>query len=203
MRAARESAGEAAQLFVDAGASDAYWPHGLKWAMRTAEMLKNYNVGWFEEALKPDAIDDFCHLRRVSPVPIAGGEVLTRRQSFLLWLSRGAFDVVQPDVTKVGGISEQRRIAWMAQDFGLKYIGHGWNTALGVAADLQLAAALPDVDLVEFIGESAYVDGITETPFQLDADGALEIPSVPGLGVKLDPEKLKRYTPDPSPLFTP
>jgi len=72
-----------------------------------------------------------------------------------------------------------------------------------VAADLQLAAALPDVDLVEFIGESAYVDGITETPFQLDADGALEIPSVPGLGVKLDPEKLKRYTPDPSPLFTP
>jgi len=203
VRAAREAAGEAAQLFVDAGASDAYWPHGLKWAMRTAEMLKNYNVDWFEEALKPDAIDDFCHLRRVSPVPIAGGEVLTRRQSFLLWLSRGAFDVVQPDVTKVGGISEQRRIAWMAQDFGLKYIGHGWNTALGVAADLQLAAALPDVDLVEFIGESAYVDGITETPFQLDADGALEIPSVPGLGVKLDPEKLKRYTPDPSPLFTP
>jgi L-alanine-DL-glutamate epimerase-like enolase superfamily enzyme len=202
-RAAREAAGEAAQLFVDAGASDAYWPHGLKWAMRTAEMLKNYNVDWFEEALKPDAIDDFCHLRRVSPVPIAGGEVLTRRQSFLLCLSRGAFDVVQPDVTKVGGISEQRRIAWMAQDLGLKYIGHGWNTALGVAADLQLAAALPDVDLVEFIGDSAYVDGITEMPFQLDADGALEIPIVPGLGVKLDFEKLKRYTPDPSPLFTP
>jgi len=166
-------------------------------------MLKQYDVGWFEEALRPDAIDDFRTLREASPVPIAGGEVLTRRQSFLLWLSRGAFDVVQPDVTKVGGISEQRRIAWMAQDFGLKYIGHGWNTALGVAADLQLAAALPDVDLVEFIGESAYVDGITETPFQLDADGALEIPSVPGLGVKLDPEKLKRYTPDPSPLFTP
>jgi len=139
----------------------------------------------------------------VSPVPIAGGEVLTRRQSFLPWLSRGAFDIVQPDVTKVGGISEQRRIAWMAQDFGVKYIGHGWNTALGVAADLQLAAALPGVDLVEFIGGSAYVDGITETPFQLDAEGNLEIPMVPGLGVKLDREKLKRVMPDPSPLFTP
>jgi D-galactarolactone cycloisomerase len=203
VRAAREAAGEAASLFVDAGASDAYWPHGLKWAMRTAEMLKDYSVGWFEEALKPDAIDDFCHLRRVSPVPIAGGEVLTRRQSFLPWLSRGAFDIVQPDVTKVGGISEQRRIAWMAQDFGVKYIGHGWNTALGVAADLQLAAALSDVDLVEFIGGSAYVDGITATPFQLDADGYLSIPLLPGLGVSLDREKLKRYTPDPSLLFTP
>ena len=130
------------ELFVDAGASDAYWPHGLKWALRTAEMLKDYDVGWFEEALKPDAIDDFCDLRRTSPVPIAGGEVLTRRQSFMPWLARGAFDIVQPDVTKVGGISEQRRIAWMAYDFGVKYIGHGWNTALGVAADLQLAAAL-------------------------------------------------------------
>ena len=77
----------------------------------------------------PDAIDDFCHLRRASPVPIAGGEVLTRRQSFMPWLTRGAFDIVQPDVTKVGGISEQRRIAWMAQDFGVQicrpWLEHG------------------------------------------------------------------------------
>ena len=82
MRAAREAAGERAKLFVDAGACDAFWPQGLKWAMRTAEMLKDYDIGWFEEPLRPDAIDDFCHLRRTSPVPIAGGEVLTRRQSF-------------------------------------------------------------------------------------------------------------------------
>ena len=87
------------------------------------------------------------------------------------WLARGAFDIVQPDVTKVGGISEQRRIAWMADDFGVKYVGHGWNTALGVAADLQLAAAFPDGDLVEFIGGSPYVDGILTEPFELDADG--------------------------------
>ena len=91
--------------------------------------------------------------------------------------------------------------AWLAYDFGVKYIGHGWNTALGVAADLQLAAAFPDVDLVEFIGGSPYVDGITERPFSLDAEGNLEIPAMPGLGVALDRDKLARYTPDPSPLF--
>jgi D-galactarolactone cycloisomerase len=196
VRAAREGIGADARLFVDAGASDSLWPHGLKWAMRTAEMLKDYEVGWFEEALRPDAIDDFCHLRRVSPVPIAGGEVLTRRQSFIPWLTRGALDIVQPDVTKVGGISEQRRIAWMAYDFGVKYIGHGWNTALGVAADLQLATAFPDVDLVEFIGGSPYVDGILAEPFTLDAEGYLSIPEKPGLGVEIDPDKLARYTPD-------
>jgi D-galactarolactone cycloisomerase len=201
VRAAREAAGASSRLFVDAGASDAYWPHGLKWALNTAEMLKDYEIGWFEEAIKPDALDDYCELRRKSPVPIAGGEVLTRRQSFIPWLVRGAFDIVQPDVTKVGGISEQRRIAWLAYDMGVKYIGHGWNTALGVATDLQLAAALPDVDLVEFIGGSPYVDGITVQPFKLNAEGNLEIPEQPGLGVALDRDKLARYTPDPSPLF--
>lgn len=203
VRAAREGIGEDAKLFVDAGASDAYWPQGLKWALRTAEMLKDFDVGWFEEALVPDAIDDFCHLRRASPVPIAGGEVLTRRQSFLPFLMRGAFDIVQPDATKMGGISEQRRVAWMAQDFGIKYVGHGWNTALGVAADLQLATALPHVELVEFIGGSAYVDGILAEPFHLDAEGYLAIPDGPGLGVMLDPDKIGRYTPDPKPLFEP
>jgi hypothetical protein len=152
------------KLFVDAGASDAYWPQGLKWAMRTAEMLKDYDVGWFEEALKPDAIDDFIHLRG-SPVPIAGGEVLTRRQSFIPWMTRGAFDIVQPDVTKVGGISEQRGSPGSPRISASRYVGHGWNTALGVAADLQLDVSLPRCDLVEFIGGSPYVDGILAEPF--------------------------------------
>ncbi len=199
--AAREAAGPKSKLFVDAGASDAYWPHGLKWAIRTAHMLKDFEIGWFEEALRPDAIDDFCELRRQSPVPIAGGEVLTRRQAFIPWLTRGAFDIVQPDVTKVGGISEQRRIAWMAYDFGVKYIGHGWNTALGVAADLQMATAFPETDLVEFIGGSPYVDGITVEPFVLDKEGYLKIPDRPGLGVEIDRRKLARYTEDPKILF--
>lgn len=203
VRAAREAAGPDAQLFVDAGASDAHWPQGLKWALRTADMLKDYDVGWFEEALRPDAIDDFCELRRAAPVPIAGGEVLTRRQAFLPWLARGALDIVQPDVTKVGGISEQRRIAWMADDFGVKYIGHGWNTALGLAADLQLASAMPQSDLVEFIGGSPYLDGIVAEPFQIDDEGYLQIPDKPGLGVALDPDAVARYTLDASVLFAP
>jgi L-alanine-DL-glutamate epimerase-like enolase superfamily enzyme len=201
VRAAREAAGEGNKLFVDAGGSDAYWPNGLKWAIRTADMLHEYGVGWFEEALRPDALDDFCELRRRSPVPIAGGEVLTRRQSFLPWLTRGAFDIVQPDVTKMGGISEQRRVAWMADEFGVRYVGHGWNTALGLAADLQVAAALPFVDYVEFIGGSAYLDGIVADPFKLDKDGHLLIPALPGLGVHLDIQKIKRYAPDPSALL--
>ena len=202
VEAARRALPDGGKLMVDAGASDAYWPNGLKWALRTADMLADHDVCWFEEPLRPDDIDDFATLRRESRVPIAGGEVLTRRQAYLPFLMRGAFDIVQPDVTKVGGLSEQRRIARMADDFGVRYVGHGWNTALGLAADLQLAAALPNVDLVEYIGGSAYVDDIMAEPFALDAEGMLGIPDRPGLGVSLDPDRVAKYAPEAAGLFT-
>jgi D-galactarolactone cycloisomerase len=194
VKTAREAVGDDAQLMVDAGGSDAYWPNGYKWALRTAEMLAAYKVDWFEEPLKPDALDDFIALRRNAPLPISGGEVLTRRQSFQPWLQGGAFDIVQPDVTKVGGISEERRIAQMAQDNGIRFIPHGWNTALGLAADLHLASAFPDTNLVEYIAGSPYVDELTQEGFHLDSDGMLPIPDAPGLGVTLNPDAVEKYS---------
>jgi L-alanine-DL-glutamate epimerase-like enolase superfamily enzyme len=191
--AARDVVGPEALLMVDAGASDAFWPHGYKWALRTAEMLARYEVTWFEEPLRPDALDDFVLLRRNAPLPIAGGEVLTRRQAFQPFLAAGAFDIVQPDVTKVGGISEERRIGWMAQAHGARLIPHGWNTAVGLAADLQLASAFADTDLVEYISGSPYVDEIVVDPWRLGADGMLPIPAAPGLGLRLNPDALARY----------
>jgi D-galactarolactone cycloisomerase len=119
--------------------------------------------------------------------------VLTRRQAFTPWLQAGAFDIVQPDVTKVGGISEERRIGWMANEFGIRFIPHGWNTAVGLAADLHLASAFPTTDLVEYIDGSPYVDEIVATPWTLDADGMLPIPDGPGLGIQLDLDAVSRF----------
>ena len=192
--AAREAIGDDAMLMVDAGGSEAFWPHGYKWAVRTADMLHAYGVHWFEEPLRPDAIDDYAALRRASRVAISAGEVLTRRQSFLPWLQGHAIDIVQPDVTKVGGLSEQRRIGWTASDNGIRLIPHGWNTAIGLAADLQLASALPDTDLVEYIAGSAYVDDLTADGWELDDEGMLPIPDGPGLGIRIDLDKLAKYT---------
>jgi D-galactarolactone cycloisomerase len=194
VRAARDAVGPDALLMVDAGASDAFWAQGYKWALRTAQMLASYAVAWFEEPLRPDALDDYVLLRRAAPLPIAGGEVLTRRQSFQPWLQAGALDIVQPDVTKVGGISEARRIGWMAQDWGVRCIPHGWNTAVGLAADLQLASALATTDLVEYLTGSPYVDDIASGGWVLDTDGMLAIPSTPGLSLELDADALQRYT---------
>lgn len=192
--AARDTIGRDCLLFVDAGACMAFWNQDYKWALRTSQMLAKYDVGWFEEPLKPDMMQDFILLRQQAPLPIAGGEALTRRQSFLPWMQARALDIVQPDVTKVGGISEQRRIGWMASDNGIRLVGHGFNTAVGLAADLQMASALPDTDLVEYQTGSPFVDELVEGGWPLDADGMLPIPDSPGLGLKLNPDAVARYT---------
>ena len=192
--AARRAVGEESLLMVDAGGSDAYWPGDYKWALRTAEMLAAYDVFWFEEPLHPDALEDFVALRRASRVPIAGGEVLTRRQGFAPWLERGAFDIVQPDVTKCGGLSEQRRIAWKARDHGVRFIPHGWNTCVGLASDLQIASAFPDTDLVEYLTGSPFIDDLSAIPWLIDNEGMLAISDRPGLGIDIDLDRLAEFS---------
>jgi L-alanine-DL-glutamate epimerase-like enolase superfamily enzyme len=81
----------------------------------------------------------------------------------------------------------------MAQDYHVHFVSHGWNTAIGVAADLQLVAALPTAHFVEYLTPCAYIDDVTVEPFVIDAAGFLDIPSRPGLGVTIDADKLDRF----------
>jgi D-galactarolactone cycloisomerase len=193
VKTAREAVGPDVELMVDAGGSEQFWPHGYKWALETARMLADYEVVWFEEALPPDDLEGFIELRRHSPVPIATGEALTRRQSFRPYLERGAVDIIQPDCTKCGGLTEAWRIGWLAYEHNILLVPHGWNTAIGLAADLHLIAALPVARYVEFLTPSPYLDELITIPFRPDAEGHLHVPQGPGLGVELDRETLKRY----------
>jgi D-galactarolactone cycloisomerase len=192
IRTARETVGPDVELMVDAGGSEQFWPHGYKWALETAKMLAEYDVVWFEEALPPDDLEGYIELRRHSPVPIATGEVLTRRQSFRPFLERGAVDIIQPDCTKCGGLTEAWRIAWMAYEHNVLWVPHGWNTAIGLAADLHLSAAMPVARYVEYLTPCVYLDEIITQPFRPDAEGYLAIPEKPGLGIELNREALKR-----------
>ena len=179
---------------VDAGGSEQFWPHGVGWARETAKMLGEYGVTWFEEALKPDDVDGFRELRQNSPVLIATGEVLTRRQSFQPFITTRAFDIIQPDLTKCGGLSEGRRLGWMAYDHGVLLVPHGWNTGVGVAADLALTAALPVARWVEFQTGVPYIEELIVPRFTLDADGMLHVPTGPGLGIELNGDAVEKYS---------
>jgi L-alanine-DL-glutamate epimerase-like enolase superfamily enzyme len=191
---ARQAIGDDCDLMVDAGGSDAYWPNDLKWAINTAQMLKDYNVTWFEEALYDRDLEGYKKLRQASPVWIATGECLRKRQDFYPWIFERAVDVLQPDLTAMGGISDARRLAWMANDYGILVVCHGWNTAIGLAADLQLSAALSQARWVEYMTPTPYIDQILAKPFKLDAEGYLQIPDSPGLGVEIDVAAVKKLT---------
>lgn len=194
VRAARATVGPDIELMVDAGGSDAFWPHGYKWAINTAKMLADYEVVWFEEALRPDDIDGYVKLTEHAPLPITGCEVLTRRQSFLPWIERRAVDYIQPDVTKVGGISEEHRIAQYADDHSILFVPHGWNTAVGLAADLQLVAAAGNARWVEYITPAPYIEDLLAEPVTMNQDGMIPIPDSPGLGMKWNPEGVRKFT---------
>jgi L-alanine-DL-glutamate epimerase-like enolase superfamily enzyme len=185
IRLAREIVGDG-EIMVDPGGSQQFWAHNFKTALRTADMLADYGVVWFEEALPPDDLEGFKLLRQHSRVMISSGEVLTRRQSFMPFIEQGALDLVQPDCTKVGGLTEARHIAWMAYQHNVLTVPHGWNTAVGLAADLHLVASLPTGKWVEYHQPSQVIDDIVAEPFQMDAEGLLSVPTGPGLGLALD-----------------
>jgi L-alanine-DL-glutamate epimerase-like enolase superfamily enzyme len=194
VKTARETVGEDVELMVDAGGSEQFWPHGVAWARETARMLGDYKITWFEEALKPDDVEGFRELRQNSPVPITTGEVLTRRQAFQPFIQQRAVDIIQPDVTKCGGLSEARKIGWYAYDNGVLMVPHGWNTAIGVAADLALTAAMPVARWVEYQTGVEYIEQLIDPPFKLDRDGMLAVPTGPGLGINLNPDAVKRFS---------
>ena len=81
----------------------------------------------------------------------------------------------------------------MAYDHNIQMVSHGWNTVIGLAADLQLAAAIPIARYVEYLTPCAYIEDLTVEPFRVDSEGYLEIPTTPGLGIEIDREKLKKY----------
>jgi L-alanine-DL-glutamate epimerase-like enolase superfamily enzyme len=157
-------------------------------------MLADYDVTWFEEALRPDDLDGFIKLTEHSPVPITSCEVFTRRQSFIPWIEKRAVDYIQPDVTKVGGISEEFRIAQYADDHSILFVPHGWNTAVGLAADLQLVAAVPCARWVEYITPAPYIEDLLVDAIQLDGDGMVAIPDKPGLGFEWNPDGIAKFT---------
>ena len=146
---------------------------------------------WFEEALAPDDIEGYQRLTDASPVKISHGEVLTRRQSFLPYFQRRAMDIVQPDSTKVGGLSEMRRIAWLAAEHGIDVVPHGWNTAIGVAADIHFVSTLSSRSFVEFNVGNPLVEEIAACPFRLDENGCLPVSDQPGLGIEIDRDRLR------------
>lgn len=196
IRAVREAVGPGISLMLDAN-------HGFDAleAIALGRAVADCDIGWFEEPVVPDDLGSYEEVRRGQPIPVAGGECEFTRWGFREVFQRRAMDIVQPDTCAAGGLSECKKIADMAAAFGVRYLPHVWGTGIGLAASLQLIAALPDVPprhtprapILEFDrSEHPFRQAVLKTPIE-HAGGRVAIPTGPGLGVEVDRESIARY----------
>ena len=191
VRAGREAAGEDAKIMVDTNC-----PWTFEKAREMAIAFDEYDLHWLEEPIfPPEDFNSLARLREETGVALAAGENACTAFEFQQMLEAGAVDYAQPSVTKVGGITEFRKVASLCEVHGVQIMPHSPYFGPGFLATLHLAQALPHPGLIErfFLELEAdlYPGGVYEPE-----GGFFGTPSGPGLGVEPDPDVIKTYRVD-------
>jgi len=158
--------------------------------------LEPFDPYWIEEALYPDDLDGYRKLAESTSIRIACGENDCTRYGFKTLLELGKVDIIQPDVTRCGGLGEAKRIAQLAQSYQVTCIPHAWSSGIVIAASMHLIASTPNSNLLEYC--------IVDSPIRRDLleediavkDGYAEISHKPGLGFEINEEALEKYRTD-------
>ncbi len=190
----RRAAGPGFAIMVDVGYGWDDWRE----ALAVIETWAQHDVFFVETPLWSDDLDGYAELAKRSPVPIAAGEWLATRLEFEAYTARDALHVLQPDVGRVGGLTEARRVTELAAANDLKVVPHGWKTGITVAATAHLAAVTPQLPLFEFVppdmAESRLRRELVRDELTLGADGTLALPERPGLGIELNEQALAEFS---------
>ncbi len=199
IRALRDAIGPDIHLMVDA--NEAY---NATTAIRIGQKLADLDLVWFEEPVNAQDLDAYLEVKAALPMAIAGGENLRTRYEFKPYLTRRAYDIVQPDIMHCGGITEMHRICAMANACGIQVNPHVWGSPVMIAATLHLAATLPPCPparnvqpymqepVMEFDRTpSAIRQELCAVPFDQE-DSFVRVPTGPGLGIEVDEEVVER-----------
>jgi L-rhamnonate dehydratase len=185
---ARKTAGDHMEIMIDIGKR-----YKLKQAIFVAKAIEKLNIYWLEEPLPAEDYIGYRRLTESTTTRIATGEEESGRLAFSRLINEAHIDVVQPDISRCGGLTEAKKIAVMVADNNITLVPHAFKTGILVAASIQLIAALPGVPFLEFsVTESAIRKELLVKPF-IQKDGFVEVPESPGLGIDLNPEVIKKY----------
>jgi L-alanine-DL-glutamate epimerase-like enolase superfamily enzyme len=190
--AVRAAVGPDFAIMVDVG----YAWSGVEQALRVIESWDGLDVFFVETPLWADDLAGYAELSTRSPVRVAAGEWLATRHEFLDLMDRGGVQVVQPDVGRVGGLTEARRVCELAAERGRIVVPHGWKTGITVAATAHLAAVTGHMPFFEFVpqevAESRLRRELVTDELRL-AGGRLALPERPGLGIELNRDALEEF----------
>jgi L-alanine-DL-glutamate epimerase-like enolase superfamily enzyme len=184
LAAVRKAVGDDVEIFVDA--NNGYY---AKQAIAMGRRFLDYNVRWFEEPVLADDIQGLAAIAKAIEIPVATGEHEYTKYGFKDLISQGGADIVQPDVGRVGGITEWMKVAHLAHAFNLPVAPHAVQLV-----HLHLACATPNLRVVEYLGTAEQTDKIWYTDFPEPKDGMWSPYSDrPGLGLELDPTAVRKY----------
>ena len=202
IEAVRRGVGDDYRFMIDA--NHAYTTHDAFYMGRAMEEFDPY---WFEEPVAPEDLDGYRELRQGLRVNISGGEAEFNRWGWRALLESRGLDIAQPEVCALGGISEYLRVLALCHAHFTPVVNHVWGSAIAVATNMHLLAAMPPLPgglfpwepMLEFdTTHNLFRDDLLTNPLDIQGqvannNGTVDIPSGPGLGVNPDRDFIRRY----------
>ncbi len=185
--------GDEIELLVDAYYC---WPD-FSTAYERCKDFEKFNLYFIETPLHVDDIEGHAKLSQALGTKVATGEWLTTRYEFMEFIDRGKIDVAQPDIGRVGGFSEARKVADYAKSRGVLVVPHCWKTGIGIAASLQFCIATSNCPYFEFMVKDLALSDLRKFLVKNEPqlkDGYIELPEAPGLGIELDRGIIEKFS---------
>lgn len=187
--AARAAGGDGVEIMIDAGLG---YVADAKKAIEVAREYERLGIYWLEEPFEADEYEAYAELADAVDIRITAGEQDETRWGFRELMDRAHVDLVQPDVTRCGGITETLRIAALAHARGVATVPHAWKSGIIKAASLHCDAVMPDGIWQEYcVADTPIAKALTVQRLPIEEDGCVAVPSGPGLGVDIDEDVLE------------
>jgi len=189
VKAIRKAIGHGVDIMLDVNSA-----YDAATAIKVCRQLDDDDITWIEEPVPPDDLDGYQRVREGQSIPVAAGESEFGVFGFRELIRRGAIDVVQPDVARVGGFTGARRVGALVHAFNLRYAPHtGFSAGIAHLASLHVAASVPNLMTYEyFFAPNPLRDLFTE-PFPAPVEGFIDVPQRPGLGLELDERIVRSF----------
>ena len=189
VRSVREAVGDEIEVQIDLASKWRTSGHSAYMCNK----LEKYNLNWVEEPVLADNMQGYAKLSNQIKPKLAGGESLTTRFEFKEFLEKSNVDIIQPDITRCGGITEMKKIYDLAQMSSVELVPHGFSTGILLAASVHFLASCEHGTLMEYSqSKSPLFTDLVKNP-QKFKEGYVPVSDKPGLGIELDQDVIDKY----------
>lgn len=189
VKAIRDAVGPDVDIMLDVNSA-----YDAATAIKVGRQLEDEDITWLEEPVPPDDLEGYRRVRENQPIPVAAGESEFGVFGFRELITRGAIDILQPDVARVGGFTGARRVGALAHAHNLRYAPHtGFSAGVSHLAALHVAASVPNLMTYEYFFAPNPLRDLFTDRFPVPQEGMIAVPQGPGLGLELDEGLLRKF----------